>query len=358
MNTFGKNIRLSIFGESHGKLIGITIDGIPSNLPLDLEAIKNNLAKRHGQQDLSTERREKDEFEIVSGYFNNKTTGAPLTIIIKNNDVISSAYEKGEIRPSHADLPAYLKYLGANDYRGGGHSSGRLTACLVIAGSICEQILKSLKIPVKVYSYVSSLHNIKAPKIDLPSLTKEIENFKDNDFTLSSVKQDMINEIVKAKKNNDSLGGTIDTIICPCPATLGEPFFDSFESILSHLLFSIPGVKGILFGDGLGLALQTGNEQIDEISLENDQIIFHSNHQGGINGGITNGNYVNFTSVVRAPSSTEALKHSINLLKGENINLSTKGRHDPTFVHRLLVVINAITYIVLLELLMEKRKNE
>lgn len=357
MNNFGKNIRISIFGESHGSVIGLTIDGLPPKLTLDEDDIKKALANRQGTSSISTPRVEENKYQIISGYFNNQTTGAPLTIIIPNMNVDDSAYTEGIIRPSHADYPYYLKFDGAADYRGGGTSSGRLTAVLVILGSICKSILKEQNITVisRIKGIKDVVDKTSSKDITEASLLKLINV----DFPVldERAKKTMLDTIKKARNNNETLGGMVETFILNLPPALGEPFFDSFESILSHLLFSIPGVKGLLFGDGVDLAVKSGSKMIDEMAYVNGKVTFASNHQGGINGGITNGNIVNFTTILRAPASFSKPVNSIDVIRKENISVTTIGRHDVTFVHRALHVINALTYYAVLEMVMENEKH-
>lgn len=357
MNNFGKNIRISIFGESHGPIIGLTIDGLPANFSFNLDKINDILSLRRGQNDISTPRREKDEITFISGYFNNHTTGEPLTVIVKNENTNSNDYQEGVIRPGHADLTKYLKYTGSNDYRGGGASSGRMTVVLCILGEICHQILQTRQI--EVVSHIYSLKNINDVKITQAHISSNI--FKDLQQASFPVvderaKKAMLDLIKKTIKLNDSVGGVVETFIFNAPAGLGEPFFNSFESIISHLLFSIPGIKGVEFGDGFNLTKVYGSASLDEISLENKKITFATNHQGGINGGISNGNYIVFRSAVKPPVSIKQEIKSINLKTNQNIELTTLGRHDPTFVHRVLHVINAITYYAILEMVMENEK--
>lgn len=357
MNNFGKNIRINIFGESHGPYIGLTIDGFPPNFTFDLDDIKKALEFRKGIKEISTPRREKDEFQIISGYFNNHTTNEPLTILIKNTDINSSDYKEGYIRPSHSDLTKYIKTNGANDYRGGGASSGRMTVALVILGQMCKQILSTK--PVKVISRIASIKTINDIKIDY----QNIDSIKKASLETSSfpviderAKKSMFDLIKKTKQQNNSLGGIIETFIFNITPGLGEPFFDSFESYISHLLFSIPGVKGIEFGDGFQMTTKYGTETIDEIKYQENDITFNSNHQGGINGGITNGNYVNFRVAIKPPVSIKKEINTINIKTKENITLLTEGRHDPTFIHRTISVINALCYYAILDMEIENER--
>ena len=355
MNTFGKNIRVSLFGESHGECLGVTIDGIPSNITIDENLIKENLIKRQGNRQISTLRQEENYYEIISGYFNNKTTGAPLTFLVKNKDINSSSYEYGVIRPSHSDYPTYIKHDGCNDYRGGGHTSGRLTVLLVIVGSICEQLLS--KHNIKVYSHVSKIQNVVDEEIDDLTKINKIQNFSSTSFMTSSQKETEALELInKAKESNDSLPCMVETLVSGAKVGLGEPFFDSFESILSHLLFSIPGLKGVHFGN-LDMINLFGHEQIDELMYNNDgEVNILNNNQGGINGGLTNGGIIKFTSTFKAPVSINQPLKSINLNTKENISIQTQGRHDPIIGIRAIPVINAITYWALLDLLIEANK--
>lgn len=358
MNSFGKNIRISIFGESHGPIIGITIDGLPVNYTINKEAVDKALAKRLGPSDISTARREPDNWQIISGYFNNHTTGAPLTIIIPNHDIDDSGYQNaGNIRPSQSDLTTFLKYHGANDHLGGGHASGRLTAVLVILGAIAKDLLNYMQITV--VPHLSSLKDIEDKKItfeeaNLSTLLPLVE--KALPVIDPRAEKLMVSTIKRIKKQQDALGGTLEVYVFNVPHSLGEPFFDSFESILSHLMFSIPGIKGIEFGDGFEMTKRKASESIDELAYEKDQIVFSSNHQGGINGGITNGNFLKFKLAIKAPSSIATPLNSINVISKENITVSTIGRHDPCIVHRIIPVVEALTYYTILEMVKENER--
>lgn len=356
MNTFGKNIRISLFGESHGEVVGITIDGFPAGLTIEHEKIKSALTRRRGQDSLSTTRREKDDYKIISGLFNNHTTGAPLTFIIPNYDIDSTPYlQYGVIRPGHADLGLYQKFKGQHDYFGGGYSSGRLTAPLVILGTLCEELLnrrgiiiasriRSLKNTNDVVVNASEINAdllLKLRKMEFPVLDRRAHDI-------------MLNTIKKTRNDNDSVGGTIETFVYGYPGGIGEPFFNSVESYLAHLMFSIPGIKGIEFGLGFNMTNFFGSEVNDQIVWKEEKIHLLSNNSGGICGGITNGNPLSFTVAVKPTSSIARPQQSINYVTGENILLVTKGRHDPTFVHRALPVVEALTAFGLLDLLWEE----
>lgn len=349
MSIFGKHLQVSLFGASHEKYIGITIHNFPYGINLNLDNIKSKLALRRGLVDLTSKRFEEDKFEIISGFFNGYTTGAPLTIIIKNNDLKSSDYDKlyGLARPSHADYTYYHKYRGYNDYRGGGVASGRLTVALIILGALSEEVLKSKNIIVasRIKQIKSIIDNKIINKDDLLKLKEEALPVSDN-----NLKQDILDLIIKTKEEHDSLGAIVETYIANLPIGLGEPFFDSFESILAHLLFSIPGVKGVEFGTGFDYVNMLGSTCNDELEYKENQVNFLSNHNGGINGGITNGDLVIFRTVFKPTSSIGKPQKTINFLKKENQGIEINGRHDTIYAIKGLHVINAISYYAVLEL--------
>lgn len=351
MSVFGKYLQVSLFGASHEKYIGITIHNYPSGIKLSLERIKQKLALRRGLNSLTSKRFETDEFEIISGYFNDYTTGAPITILIKNSDVRSTDYEKiqGIARPSHADYTYHLKYNGFNDYRGGGTSSGRLSVALIVLGALCEEILEEKNIIIA--SRVKQIKDLvdKQNEIDITTL----EELKEEAFPVVDrvLKDKMLELIANTKEDKDSLGAIVETYIENIPSGLGEPFFDSFESILSHLIFSIPGIKGIEFGTGFDFASMNGSNSNDGLEIKDGNVKYLSNHNGGIDGGITNGNTVIFRTVFKPTSSIGKPQKSINFLKGENEILEIGGRHDTIFAIKGLHVVNAVTAYAVLELL-------
>lgn len=354
-SSIGKILKITIFGESHGKAVGMTIDGLPAGITINNEAIKQALLLRKTDDFLSTSRKENDEVLFLSGVYENVTTGSPLTFIIENKNIDSSAYEKGVIRPSHADLVNYLKFEGKNDYRGGGFSSGRLTAPIIVLGAICGEILAKSGI-----FYASRIVNIRGV-CDTTKLTKkcEIESLKNDAFPVlnSMAKEEMKKVIKEAKENGDSVGGQLLTEIHNCPIGLGEPFFDSFESYISQLVFSIGGVKGITFGDCNGFMNKYGSEVNDQLRYDGCHIKYLSNHSGGINGGLTNGNTIYFNTIVKPTASISKTQQSINVETKENIDLEVKGRHDPCIVHRVSKVIDALVAFALVDLMMEKESK-
>lgn len=360
-NNFGTNISLTIFGESHGPYIGITLDGLPAGFKISLDSIQQDLKKRKATNNLSTQRQEPDHFEIISGFFEGYTTGTALTILIKNIDVRSKDYTeiKYKLRPGHADMSAYEKYNGYQDYRGGGHFSGRLTACIVAAGSICRQILKQQKIYIA--THIEKLYTIADTPFskDLNVLKKQINYVNKQDFaTIDPTKKEQMKEIIlQARQAQDSVGGILETAIINVPTGIGEPFFDSVESIFSHLLFSIPAVKGVSFGDGFDLSNHYGSETNDSF-VYHDTLQTKTNHNGGINGGITNGMPILIHTCIKPTPSIQKNQQSVNYKTKENIELQIQGRHDPCILHRARIVVDSILSFGLLDLLCSKKAME
>lgn len=352
----GKMIQINVFGESHGKAIGLTIEGLPSGVTLDFERIDLNLSRRRGIKELSTSRQEKDEYQIVSGYFNNKTTGTPLTFIIENKDVDDKVYDdiKDIVRPGHADYVSYLKYQGYQDYRGGGHFSGRLTTPLVIAGSIALQLLETKGI--KVGSRIKQIYDVFDEDIDYRKVPSLIDEFNLQEFpTISSErKQMMINKIIETRKEMDSLGGIIETFVDVNNHIFGDPIFDSVEAKISSYLFSVGGLKGVSFGKGFDFASLKGSEANDSYKIENGKVVTRSNNNGGINGGITSGNPIIINSVIKPTSSIGKEQDSVNLVTKENVKLNIKGRHDPCIAPRALYVINSLVALAILDMIVEE----
>lgn len=352
---WGNKIKVSIFGESHGNAIGINIDGLPSGLEINLEDIAYEMRRRApGKSPLSTARSEDDIPEILSGYFNGKTTGTPLCAIIRNTNTRSKDYSllKDVMRPGHADYSGNIRYNGFNDYRGGGHFSGRITAPLVFAGAVCKQILKEKG--VMVAAHVKSIKDIK----DKSFLDGELDfNYIDSLKTFElplidkSIEANMRKEILEAKEDMDSVGGTIECGVFGISAGIGNPFFDSVESTLAHILFSVPAVKGIEFGRGFELTSMRGSEANDEIYYEDGVVKTKTNNNGGILGGITNGMPIIFTTAIKPTSSIGKAQNTINISSKKNTILKVEGRHDPCIVQRAIPVIEAVTAIAICELL-------
>ena len=341
-STFGKNFTVSLFGESHGQAIGVVIDGLQAGLPLDLAYIRSQLDKRRAVGALSTARQEADEFEIVSGFFNGHTTGTPLCLLITNQSTRSRDYEKTKnlLRPGHADYTAFVKYQGWQDYRGGGHFSGRL----ILAGH-----------GIVIGSHLASCGGVAdAPLPEQPTeLLAALNRLNELDFAVldEAQGQAMQQAILAAKAQADSVGGVLETAVCGMPAGIGEPFFNSVESVLAHLLFSVPAVKGVEFGAGFALAGWRGSQANDPMRVdEAGRIYTSSNHNGGINGGISNGMPIVFRTAIKPTPSIYQPQQTVDFAAKANAELQIQGRHDPAIVHRARVVVDAVTAIGLLDL--------
>jgi len=325
MNEFGRIFRVTIFGESHGEVVGICIDGVPAGLALQAEDFLKDLERRKGGIQKGTTPRKEDDLPIFkSGIFKGKTTGAPLLILFENKNIRSADYEKQkEIpRPGHADFVAHQKYGGFQDYRGGGHFSGRLTVAVVAAGIIAKKILKNISITATI--------------------------------TEAGGEENIEHGLAKAIENKDSIGGIVECRVNGLPAGLGEPFFDSAESLIAHLVFAIPAVKGIEFGAGFSAAKMFGSAHNDVI--ENASGKTKTNHAGGINGGITNGNELVFRVAIKPTSSTPQTQETWNINTKMMDSLSVKGRHDLCIALRVPVILEAVAAIVLADLMMLEQR--
>lgn len=352
-NTFGNNLCVTIFGESHGNAVGAVIDGIAAGLEVDLEYIRKLLSLRRPSGNISTARKEADDFSILSGVFEGKTTGTPICIIIPNEDTRSRDYSDTRwlMRPSHADYTANCKYHGFEDYRGGGHFSGRITAAIVAAGSIVLPALS--KKGIKIGTHIKKCGGISDRDFS-DDVNNEIDSLYDKDFAVldSSVEESMKIVITEAKSTGDSVGGVLETVITGLDAGLGEPFFDSVESILSHALFSVPAVKGVEFGAGFGLADMRGSEANDLFFYDkNGNVGTRTNNAGGINGGITNGMPVLFRTAIRPTPTLSIEQETVDLQNKANTTLASKGRHDPCIVHRARIVVDCITALAVCDIL-------
>lgn len=353
-SVMGEQIRLTIFGESHGPSIGVVMDGLPAGIELDLEAIEKEMKRRApGTSKLATPRKESDSFIIESGFFNGKTTGMALCARIPNSNAHSKDYSKMKeiMRPGHGDYAGYVKFRGCNDYRGGGSFSGRLTAPLVFAGAVAKQLLA--KESIFVGAHVASLAGIRDQKFN--PLGEDPETFRVLSGEIlpvldPAVREPMATQVTAAQKDKDSVGGTIECMAVGLPAGLGEPYFDSVESRLSHALFSVPAVKGIAFGDGFALGTMRGSEANDPMAYRDGKVVCTTNHNGGVTGGITNGMPLLFTVVIKPTPSIGKTQHTVNVVTGENTTLEVTGRHDPCILPRVVPVIEAVTAWTLLDL--------
>ncbi|GAA0076853.1 chorismate synthase [Clostridium sp. CTA-5] len=353
---WGNKLKISIFGESHGNAIGITIDGLPTGFEINMENILEEMSRRApGKSKLSTARKESDKPEILSGFFEGRTTGTPLCAIIRNSDMHSKDYGKlkSVMRPGHADYSGNVRYNGFNDYRGGGHFSGRITAPLVFAGAICKQILESKDIYVT--SHVKRIGKVEDKDFSEVKLNKDlISELRKEELPLliKENEEKMRNEILEAKKAGDSVGGIIECGIIGIQAGIGNPFFDSVESTLAHLLFSVPAVKGVEFGRGFEMASLRGSECNDEYYYDGEKVKTYTNNNGGILGGITNGMPILFKTVIKPTPSISKEQKSINISEKKDENLKIEGRHDPCIVQRAVPVIESVAAIGLLDLIL------
>lgn len=356
-NTFGNSLSVTLFGESHGEAIGAVIDGISPGICIDEEFIKKQLSRRRPSSPLDTARREPDNYRIVSGVFNGKTTGTPICIIIPNENTRSSDYTYGPARPSHADYAAYCKYHGFEDFRGGGHFSGRLTAALVAVGGILIPALERLGI--KLGTHILKCGGVKDAAFGdgtNGNISDDISLLYNAAFPVIDHERgcEMAEQILRAKNDCDSIGGITQTAIVGLPAGLGEPYFDSVESMLTHALFGIGGIKGIEFGLGFGFADGRASELNDRLRMVNGRVITETNNNGGINGGITNGMPVVFQCVVKPTPSIFKEQETIDFIKGENTGLTVSGRHDPAIIRRICPVIDSVTAIVVADMIVGK----
>ncbi len=344
-NSFGQLFKLTTFGESHGLAIGGIIDGCPSNLLIDANFLQQEMDRRKpGQSSITTQRKESDQVEFLSGLFEQKTTGAPIAFIIKNSDIRSQDYAdiKNVYRPSHADF-TYEKKYGIRDYRGGGRSSARETAARVVAGAIAKLLLQ--KNSVSIQAYVSQIGNIKLNKayqeLDLNIAEQNIVRCPD-----AQKSNEMIAEIEQAKKEGDSLGGIITCIIKNTPVGLGEPVFDKLHADLGKAMLSINAVKGFEIGSGFSAISMKGSEHNDEFVLKNKQVKTKTNYSGGIQGGISNGEDIYFNIAFKPTSTILQPQHSIDNT-GKEVMLEVSGRHDPCVVPRAVVIVEAMAALVI-----------
>ena len=346
-------MRYTIFGESHGPAIGVTLTGVPAGLELDWAEISREMARRApGKNAWSTARKEADQPEVLSGVFEGRTTGAPLCAVIANTDTRSQDYSRTKdlVRPGHADYPAFVRYGGHNDYRGGGHFSGRLTAPLVFAGAVAKQLL-ALR-GVRVGAHISSIYGVSDdPLEDWDSLRATADK---NFPVLNDGKGEAMKAaIAEAKEELDSVGGSIECAVFGLPAGLGSPDFgENAEGIFSQYLFAVPAVKAVAFGAGTAFSLMRGSEANDPLYVDDDgSVKAEQNCAGGINGGITNGMPLFFEVTLRPTPSIARPQFTVNLAKGENAVLELHGRHDPCIVPRAVPVIEAAAALAACELM-------
>ena len=346
-NTYGESVSITLFGESHGKAIGAVLDGMAPGIPVNEEFIAEQMSKRRSVSSLSTPRKEADCVQIVSGVVNGYTTGTPITFLIENMDTKSCDYNQlSEIaRPGHADYTAYCKYHGYADTRGGGHFSGRITAGLVAAGAVALTALA--RKGIRIGTHISACAGISDRTFE--DLTKDIDALSALSFAvLDKEKRARMQEaILSARAEGDSVGGILETAVIGFPEGVGEPWFDSLESVLSHAVFSVPAVKGVEFGDGFALCGMRGSTANDAFGIKNGEVVTSTNHCGGILGGISNGMPILFRTAIKPTPSIFKKQNTVNFKNKEDTVLTLKGRHDPAIVHRARVVIDSVTALVL-----------
>ena len=354
-NTLGENFCVTIFGESHGPYIGVVLDGIAPGIDVNKDFINHQLDLRRPSGKISTKRVETDEFILASGVFNDKTTGTPLTILIPNSVQHSNDYEKTATlaRPGHADYTANVKYHGFQDFRGGGHFSGRITAALVAAGGIIIPELE--KKGIKIGTHIKSLGGIKDRNFE--DYQKDIDFLGGTNFpVLDPNKSEQMKTLAeKIAAEGDSVGGVLESVILGMPAGVGEPWFGTLESELSYALFSIPAIKGVQFGDGFDMVDSFGSEFNDSLQIIQDngksKVITKTNHNGGINGGISNGMPILFRCAVKPTPSIYKTQDTIDMSKNENAKLNIQGRHDPAIIHRARIVVDSVASFVIYDAL-------
>ncbi|MFC1965403.1 chorismate synthase [Chloroflexota bacterium] len=352
-NSFGKLFTMTSFGESHGRCVGVTIDGCPAGLSLTEEDIQQEVDKRKPTSTISTARDEEEKVEILSGIFNSHTTGAPICMLIWNKDINSSEYEKTRhlLRPGHADYTTFVKYGGFNDFRGGGRFSGRITATFVIAGAIARKLLNLTG--TEVLAHTVEIGGLSAE----PKGLDEIRQVSQNPLKCADPEtaKEMLKIIERAKSEGDSIGGIIEGIALNVPVGLGKPVFDTLEGDLAKALFAIPAVKGVEFGSGFSAARKRGSENNDPFTIKDDKMVTLTNNAGGILGGISNGMPIVVRVAVKPTPSIAKRQETVNIEKMEGASLEVKGRHDACIVPRAIPVVEAMMAVTLCDFAMRAR---
>ena len=354
-STYGDKIKISVFGESHGNGIGVVIDGLPAGVKIDMDSVLVQMSRRApGKDKTATPRKESDLPKVLSGMLGDTLTGAPLCAVIENTNTRSGDY--GNLlscpRPGHSDYTAFVKYNGANDIRGGGHFSGRLTAPIVFAGSICRQILAQKGI--KIAAHINSIGNVSDETFNPVSIDDDlIDRLNASSFALidNSVEEKMRDEVEDARMSLDSIGGTIECAVTGIEAGIGEPMFDGVEGVIAKAVFGVPAIKGVEFGKGFELSRMRGSQSNDSFRYVDGKVVTETNNCGGILGGITNGMPIIFRAAVKPTPSIAQKQKTVDLQKKENSELEVHGRHDPCIVPRAVPVIEAVTAIAIANLM-------
>ena len=357
-NSIGTSVILTLAGESHGEMIVAVLDGMASGIPVSEEIIAARLSLRRPSGAADTARREPDRFRIVSGVFNGCTTGAPVCILIPNENVRSADYERSHLlaRPSHADYVAHVRYGGFEDWRGGGHFSGRITAGIVAAGAIAAEALRRKGITVGTHILsCAGVQDAPFSDVDASALKREIETVSAMDFpVLTGCREAMEARIMEAKADGDSVGGVVQTAVCGLPAGVGEPWFSSLEGVIANAVLSIGGIKGIEFGAGFSLAGMRGSEANDAFCMQDDAVRTSTNRSGDINGGISNGMPLIFNAVVKPTPSISKPQQTVDMDTQSPATLQVTGRHDPAIVRRVCIVVSSLVAIVLCDQLAQR----
>lgn len=349
--TYGQSVTLTIAGESHGPALTAVLAGLAPGIPVDESVLRAALDRRRPHGAISTARQEADNYEILSGVFNGYTTGTPITFVIRNADTRSRDY--GEMastaRPGHADWAAQCKYHGYQDFRGGGHFSGRITAALTAAGALCRQALRAKGI--RIAAHIAACAGICDRAFT--DLSADMDKLDSLDFAVldEEAGQAMQQAILSAKNEGDSVGGVLETVVTGLPCGVGEPFFDSIESQLAHILFSIPAVKGVSFGDGFALSAARGSQTNDPLSVTDAGIAPTSNHLGGACGGITDGSPLRFSCAIKPTPSIAKEQKTVDFQTKTDKTLTIHGRHDPAIVHRARIVVECAAAMALCDML-------
>ena len=357
-STLGDKIKISVFGESHGNGIGVVIDGLPAGEAIDMEAVLLQMSRRApGRDKTATPRKESDLPKILSGILGSTLTGAPLCAVIENTNTRSGDYGNllSQPRPGHSDYTAFVKYNAANDIRGGGHFSGRLTAPLVFAGAVCRQLLE--KRGIKIAAHIESIGSVRDSRFDPVGIDTElIERLNRSSFALidEGVEQAMRDEVEAARLDRDSVGGTIECIVTGFPKGHGTPLFDGIDSRLASLLFAVPAVRGVAFGSGFLSAQMTGSAHNDPYVLQNGSVRTETNRHGGIIGGISTGMPIVFLVAVKPAASIGKPQKTLCLSTGRQAVLTIEGRHDACIAVRAVPVIEAVAALALYDLYLEE----
>ena len=359
-NTYGSAIALTIFGESHGAAIGAVLDGLAAGIPVDEEFIAAQMEKRRAKKGgLSTSRIEADKVRFLSGVYNGRTTGTAITMVIENTNTRSGDYAKtlGLCRPGHADYTAHVKYGGFEDFRGGGHFSGRITAALCAAGALCQSILLAKGIRVATHAARIAGMEDEAFALEEEKLNAQLAALDACTGlpVLSEAAGEAMQQAIRAAASEgDSVGGVLETAVTGLPAGAGEPFFDSVESQLAHLLFSIPAVKGVEFGAGFAMAGLRGSVANDPMTIKDGRVVTTTNNNGGVNGGITNGMPLVVRTAVKPPPSIYKPQQTVDMGSMQPAELQIQGRHDPCIAHRAAIVQTAAVAFGLVDLLTQR----